>query len=168
MSKPKFIYFDSSVFLAYFNGDELHLSNIEAVLAEIKRDEMKLITSSFTVIEVAYIQHERLKGKFAEKDEERLDEFWANAEVVLLVDLNPFITKIARDLVRTAKQNGHSLKPGDAVHLATAKWVSEVFREKGEPQIIREIHAIDEQIEKFSTLVGLTICPPQPLQPRLL
>lgn len=64
----------------------------------------------------------------------------------------------AQQLMRAAIVNKWSLKPADAIHLATAAQLK-----------VQEFHTYDDRLEKFSSLDGIkfTIGPPISKNPQL-
>jgi PIN domain len=58
--------------------------------------------------------------------------------------------------LRQAHAHNWSLKPGDAVHLATASRMNAA-----------EFHTYDDGLVKFAGLCGVPVSPPQIAQPRL-
>ena len=64
--------------------------------------------------------------------------------------------------MRNAIAQGWSLKPLDSIHLATAKWLSDL----GMP--VGEFHTYDRQLNKYAAMVGVKILEPYTPQPGLL
>jgi predicted nucleic acid-binding protein len=72
------------------------------------------------------------------------------------VDVTEVIARSARKLVRSAIMAGYSLSGADAVHLASATFVG-----------VREFVTYDN-LNKLSTMAGLSILAPYVTNPRLL
>lgn len=111
------IYWDTSIFLCFLNRDELERSKIcEDVLQHAAMDEVLILTSTYTIVEVIRpkrrslptsklltpTQIEKIKGMFR----------WPFIQTIELDDRTALY---ASDLAR-----GHGLSPADAVHAASA------------------------------------------------
>jgi predicted nucleic acid-binding protein len=72
------------------------------------------------------------------------------------VEFYPLVAHEARALIRQALPKGWSIKPADAIHLATARRVGATA-----------FHTCDEGLTKFKKLVGFPIEPPLAEQPEL-
>lgn len=162
----RFLYWDSDVFLSYFEGNPDRLPNIRTILGEVERDPNALIvTSSLTIVEVAYLASERSSKQLDSKTLRAIDNFWRNHFIIRIVELNEEIARRARNLVRLAAekkwnddQNWRKLKPPDAIHLATAAWAG-----------VEILHTYNlRDFEQYAPLVGIKVENPTPLQPRLL
>lgn len=119
---PPLVYWDSCVFLSYFNAEPLRLPIIEALLHNASVDRsIEIVTSSISIAEVAWAQVEQI-GRLDPQVEAAMDAFWADRSVVMIVDCHELIARQARNLMRTALQRKPQqiLKPPDAIHLATA------------------------------------------------
>ena len=64
--------------------------------------------------------------------------------------------------MRDAITKGWSLKPLDAIHLATAQWLSSVG------VTVDEVHTYDNSLVKYGPIVGFSIMEPYAPQPRML
>ena len=65
--------------------------------------------------------------------------------------------------MRLAVTRGWSLKPLDAIHLATAQWLSSLGIE------IDEFHTYDTHaLFKYVPIVDFNVCEPHTLQPRMM
>jgi predicted nucleic acid-binding protein len=148
--KRLYIYWDSCVFLSYIQKDASRVMSIEGIWEEIsKNKESKIITSSVSILEVAFAAYEKTGGILDAKVADRLDKMWRDPSI-LLVEAAPFIMYRARDLMREtiASSRGEwSLKPLDAVHLATAQWTAGLHP-------ISEFHTYDTALKKYANLLG--------------
>ena len=150
-------YWDSSVFLAYINGEPARLPTIDALLAEIEADnQRRIFTSTIARVEVAFAAFEAHSSSLDPRALAEIDALWDDRSVVEVVELHDDIALGARNLMREAIPRGWSLKPLDAVHLATAQWLQAV-----------EFHTYDTSLHKYGELTGLTIRAPYALQGRL-
>lgn len=73
-----------------------------------------------------------------------------------LAEFHEVIGRDARTLMRRAIASGNSLKPLDAIHLATAARLKVV-----------EFHTYDQRLFKYTGIVGFSITEPAVVQPRL-
>ncbi len=120
------IYWDTSIFLCFLNRDELERSKIcEDVLQHAAMDEVLILTSTYTIVEVIRpkrrslptsqlltpTQIEKIKGMFR----------WPFIQTIELDDRTAlYASDLARD---------HGLLPADAVHAASAiLWKAEVLQ----------------------------------------
>ena len=154
------IYWDTSVFLAYLSNDAAHMPTLDALLEEITGSAGKtiIVTSVVSKVEVAYTQEEAVKRTMQSEVEAAIDALWTDSSVFELVELHDEIALSARTLMRSAKSQGHKLKPMDAIHLATAKWIG-----------ANALHTYDlADFKKFEPMIGVSIIEPFVAQPKLL
>lgn len=123
MPDPLLVYWDSDVFLSYINGYPDRLPIIDAAFAEAENSKggIVIITSEVTITEVAFALYEKRQAQLDQAMEEKLDEMWSDKSVVRPVEFFRAIGREARNLMRLGVGRGWSLKPLDAIHLATAK-----------------------------------------------
>jgi predicted nucleic acid-binding protein len=157
-----FTYWDSNIFLSYFNGYPDRIGEIESVLEKVSNDATKrIVASSISIVEVSHVISEKTGGKVNTQTEADLDAMW-NDPAILLTEVSDPIAFQARDLIREAIAKGWTLKPYDAVHLATAMWIK---RNVGP---VDEIHTYDTGLDKYNLMTGIFICRPHVLQPKLI
>ena len=144
-----FIYWDACIFLSYINGDARRLPDIDALLDHSGKD-FQIITSMFSVIEVAFAKIEQDGKALKQKTEAKIDALWAPGSPVKLVEFHFEIATEARAIIRAGLSAGlKTLKPKDAIHIATAKMIS-----------CKEFHTYDTDLEKYSEVIGIKIGPP--------
>ncbi len=146
------VYWDSCVFLSYLGGVPNRIADIKALLYEIRQTKGIIYTSELTKVEVAYTAEARFQGRLNEDEKARIEALWAD-ENIELVEFQSLIGDIAVELVRDAMAANRSLKPMDAIHLATAKWLG-----------VTEFHTYDRKLRSLSALVGFKILEPKPTQ----
>lgn len=113
MSEPHLTYyFDSSVFIAFFNDEEGRADAVESLLEEAHDGNISIVTSSFSLVEVIKMRGSR---KLEPRDEKMLGEFFEYS-FIRLVDATRKICEDARMLIW---KHSH-LAPKDSVHLASA------------------------------------------------
>lgn len=151
-SEKKLVYWDACVPLSYINGYAGRLSHIEGILQD---GDIQLITSVFSIVEVAFALREQQKKKLDPETEEKITKLWQVGSPILLVEFYELLAVKARNLMRAAVEKGFSLKPGDALHLATADHLK-----------VTEFQTYDD-LAKFSELTEsrLKICSPIAKQP---
>lgn len=110
--RRQIFYWDSSVFVAFFNEESTRSENVAQILEEAESGDVFIITSSFTLVEVI-----KLKGTtpILVSDQKKVTEFFEK-DYFRFVDANRKITESARDLIWKSP----GLFPKDAVHLASA------------------------------------------------
>ncbi len=157
-SEIRRIYWDACVFLSYINAMPDRLPTIDALLAESAdpQNEPEIVTSTFTIVEVAFALTEKEQGSLDAAAEQNIDALWTDRSAVKLIDFHEAIARDARMLIRGAIAQGRSLKPGDATHLASARSLNVV-----------EFHTYSKDLSRHSDLTGLTIREPYVEQPQL-
>lgn len=80
----------------------------------------------------------------------------ARARARALASMARMFARDARSLIRGAVADGLSLKPGDAVHLASGRAIG-----------CAEFHTYSKDLPRFSALTGLTIIEPYIAQGQL-
>jgi len=155
-TEPPRVYLDACVLLSFVNETADRMPAIEQVLAESRQQKIELITSTMSVVEVACAAEELAQKAIDEETERKIDSLWTPGSVVKLVELHLAIGKLARSLMRAAIPFGLSLKPADAIHLATAKYMG-----------ASRFHTYDGKLSRYAEATGLIIAEPAPLQPQL-
>ncbi len=154
------IYWDACVFLTYVEHfPEERMPILDALVASALAKEIALYTSTVSIAEVAFATAERV-GRVLDPDvEAKIDALWDDRAVVKLVDFHPLIGRQARELMRSALLAGRSVKPLDAIHLATAQRM-----------VVAEFHTYDQRLLRFAASVNLDfpVLEPFARHPRLL
>ncbi|MBI4289627.1 MAG: PIN domain-containing protein [Chloroflexi bacterium] len=153
------LYWDANVWLSYINAIPDRLPVLDASLADSasSNGSIELCTSALSQVEVAYGRLEQDKFALDPGVEGKIDKLWADRNAVKVVEYHDGIGAEARQLIRMAIPKGWSLKPLDAIHLATAKWFKAA-----------EFQTYDTRLLKFSNELGLPILQPHAQQGRLL
>jgi predicted nucleic acid-binding protein len=105
-------YWDSSVFVAYFNDEPGRADIIESLLNDGTEGRLTIITSAFACVEVLKLKDQKHLSK---ENEEMISDFF-EYPFIKLVDATRGVCVAARHLIWKYP----SLKPKDAVHLASA------------------------------------------------
>lgn len=122
---PSRSYWDANLFLYYINSDPARINTLDALLREArKKDYASIITSTFSIVEVAHGQEEQSPTTLSLETIARIDALWEDNAILTLVDVFPTIAYEARRLHRECiARQLKRVKGGDAVHLATAQIV---------------------------------------------
>ncbi|OQY97514.1 MAG: hypothetical protein B6D41_03405 [Chloroflexi bacterium UTCFX4] len=149
------------MFIAYMTKEATRISTLESIVDDIENSDgkKKIVTSEMSQVEVAYTAYEKTTRQLDAAYEQMLDDFWADDSVVELVEFHEQIAKDARMLIRESIRMGIKIvKPLDAIHLATAKWID-----------ASEFHTYNlHHFQPLQNLVKCKICEPYIAQPRLI
>lgn len=155
--EPTSIYWDACIFLHYIEGDPTWLSTLDVLLDNASNGRgLVIFTSSISITEVAFAKAEKSGAALDPFVEEAIDAMWNDRSAVKLVEFNEIIAREARTLQRRALVSGRSLKPMDAIHLATAA-----------NRRVDQFHTTDLALQKNWDDLGFRVCDPQLLQSRL-
>ena len=156
------IYWDANTFLSYVNEHPDRMPTLEALLESSAGSDIKIYTSALSQVEVAFAAAEQKRRLLDPQEEQKIDRLWSDPDAIEVVEFHSAIGQQGRALMRDAITRGWSLKPLDAVHLATAEWLSSAgFR-------VAEFHTYDRGLDKYGPLVGFRICEPYIGQPRMI
>lgn len=148
-SRRRRIYWDSNCWLSLINVIPDRAPVLKLLLSDSKNElgDIALVTSVISKVEVAFAQSEYQGGQPDRTVEEAIDALWADTAVTL-IEIHDQITLEARGLVRSGLHREWSLKPLDAIHLATAKWFG-----------VDEFHTYDKRLikESLSAHLGFPI-----------
>lgn len=147
-SKPR-IYWDTCVLLSFINGLPERLPDIETLLLEAEKETVELLTSTLSIVEVAFAAAEQDRHVLDEGTEERINKLWIPSSPIKLVEFHQLIAQDARDLMCKALTKGWSLKPLDAIHLGSAQRMG-----------VDEFHTYDRKLHGYHELIGCKIQPP--------
>ncbi len=120
-----------------------------------------MYTSALSRVEVAFSATEQNKKALDPEIEKRIESLWSDPDAVVVVEFHDGIADSARELIRGAITQGWSLKPLDAIHLATAKWLSD------RSLVVDEFHSYDSQLFRWSQVPDFKIIMPYTPQPKL-
>lgn len=163
-AKPDYLYWDACVFSSYVGAIPERAPIIDAVIAEVGKDRnRRIITSSISIMEVAFATGHGPARPISSEHAEKIDELW-RSPFVELIDTNNVLLFRARDLLRRAYAEGLTkLTPNDALHLATAVWFHHTVG------AVTEINTYDGYwLKQMRTLIEIDICEPHASQPRLI
>ena len=112
-------YWDSCVFLSLIDPDSPRRAEIRQCMDEASKGARRILTSTLTVTEVAFLSEERHSG-LSSIGRNTINALWVPPSPVTLVNYHYGIATQARDLIRDGMASGKMLKPADAIHLASA------------------------------------------------
>lgn len=121
-SRRRRIYWDSNCWLYLISADPEREPILKAFLSDSKSkpNDTLLVTSVISKVEVAFAQIEYQGNQLDRSVEDAIDSLWADTAVTL-IEFHDQIAIQARELIRSGLHRQWSLKPMDAIHLATAK-----------------------------------------------
>jgi predicted nucleic acid-binding protein len=131
---PKPLYWDTDVFIHRFQRTPEHISTLEQITDAAERGEIVFVQSTFTISELV---KDPDGEKLTEAQENVIEDFFEN-EFVIVRTLTEQIAFLSRKIARE-----HGLKPGDAVHVATA-----IFWK------VPILHTYDDKLLKRDGLIG--------------
>ena len=120
---------DSSVVIGYLTGDQSIGLACSQIIRQAELKETEILVSQMAIVETSY-----LRGQSDEASERLIKEFFSR-EYIVPVNIDSYVSFIARDLVRKYR-NSPRISPADAVHLATAiHWKIPVLETTDNPLI---------------------------------
>jgi len=150
MSPPR-IYWDANVLLSYLNAVPERLAVIDELLRKSRAKEIELVTSSVSLAEVAFARAEKDAQQLDANVEQNIDELWAHGSPIATVEFFDLVAYDARRLIRQGIAQGWgSLKPMDAIHVATAQHFA-----------VSEFHTYDHRIQSWNGRLTFPITEPQ-------
>ena len=135
-----FIYWDSCVPLSYINGTEDRVPHIAPLMKRSGKD-FQIVTSVISITEVAFAKFEQDNKLLDQEIEDKIGNLWRVGAPIKLVEVFESVAVRAQRLMRASIEKGWSLKPADALHLATAHQLK-----------VKEFHTYDEKLKKFVEL----------------
>lgn len=152
------VYWDSNVLLSYVDGDQDRLPTIEELLRRGRAREIELVTSAMSQVEVAFAGHEKDEGTLDREVDASIEELWSPASPIALVEFHPALAREARQLIReaVAADSRPSLKPADAIYLATASRMR-----------VKDFHTYDAKLHAQAGAFPFPIREPLTPQPQL-
>lgn len=149
-SRRRTIYWDSNCWLSLINAVPERVHILKSLLSDSKNalGDISLVTSAIAKVEVAFAQSEYQGNQIDRDVEAAIDALWADRPAVTLIEFHDRIALEARELIRSGLHRKWRLKPMDAIHLATAKWLD-----------VDEFHTYDKGLikEGLSTHLGFSI-----------
>lgn len=150
------VYWDANVFLAFINDDPGRAPELASILDAARRGEIQLVTSVLSIVEVSYAAEDQLGAPISEETDHRIGSLWAPGSPVVPAEIHQGLAEKARELVRVGRAESRSLKPADAVHLATAASLN-----------ASDFHTYDRDLHRWSGQLGFAVREPIARAPRL-
>lgn len=154
MSDPPASYLDASAVLAFLNNEAGRAEDLEALFEEAEQGNVRLVTSTITLAEVAYIRASDAKSD-SEMDA-RIDDLLVERGIIGLIECTEDIARGARRYVRPGAGQTQRLKPLDAIHLSSAAAVG-----------VDYFLTYDSDFDAVAPDVDFEITKPAPAQPKL-
>jgi predicted nucleic acid-binding protein len=148
MPELPFWYWDSCVFLSYVNEDPARVSTIESLLGKSGVD-FQIITSVASITEVAFGKMEQDGKALDDETEQKINALWEPPSPIRLAEFYQLIAEEAKALMRQALPFGWSLKPMDAIHLATCRRLGAAI-----------FHTYDDKLFKYEPMMGFPVREP--------
>lgn len=156
-SRPR-VYWDADVLLSWLDDHPERSPIVGLLLGDARAEEIELVTSVLTTVEVAYAATERMTRTLSPEIETRISDLWVPGGPVKVVEVYPLVATRARNLIRDSVPRGWTgLKANDAIHLATAQQMAVV-----------EFHTYDAQLARYGEVVGFPVCEPRTSEPRIM
>ena len=160
-TRTDYVYWDTSVFSSYVGAIPDRLPIIDALFEQVANtSRTKIITSGISILEVAFASGHGPARRMPPEIEATIDEIWRSPNVEI-VDVNSYLLYEARDLMRRTVDQGWSMGPNDALHLATAIWVNQTIG------MVLKIHTYDNWTRFTAMVGGIPISEPHVTQPSL-
>lgn len=154
MSDPPASYLDASAVLAFLNNEAGRAEDLEALFEEAEQGNVRLVASTITLAEVAYIRASDAKSD-SEMDA-RIDDLLVERGIIGLIECTEDIARGARRYVRPGAGQTQRLKPLDAIHLSSAAAVG-----------VDYFLTYDSDFDVLAPDVDFEITKPAPAQPKL-
>ncbi len=82
------VYWDACVVLSYINADSERLPVLGELLAEARRGKVRIVTSTLSVVEVAFAAEEQRRQAPDPVTEAQIDALWTPGSVITLAEFH--------------------------------------------------------------------------------
>lgn len=113
------VYWDSCLFIDYLNATPAGVEIVLPLVEEARTGKITIVTSTFSLAEVAYASRELTEG-LDPAIEDAIDSMFRDKSLLTLVEYDQEIGADARRLIRRTLIGAKTIKPADALHLASA------------------------------------------------
>jgi predicted nucleic acid-binding protein len=118
---PERVYFDANVFLSLIDNEAARVPTISGLIEECKLDGVEIVTSALSITEVAFAAAEQKASELSPAELAKINALWEPGSPFIVAELHQLVASDARDVIRESMiETSHTLKPADAIHLATA------------------------------------------------
>lgn len=155
LGSRKSVYWDANVFLSYVNAIPDHIAVLNTLMEQSLNGEITIYTSALSRVEVAFSESEQHARALSPEIENQINRFWEDESAITSIEILTTITLNARRLIRDGLTSGWSLKPPDAIHLATARWLVVAGYN------IDEFHTYDASLFKYADMMRFNIHEPR-------
>jgi predicted nucleic acid-binding protein len=138
VSTPR-VYWDSCVFIDYIERTAALIATLDSIVAAAQRSELIIVTSVLSISEVSFAASERAAGFVDPSSFAAVDAMWSDRSIVTLVEVDAVVAIAAREIIRRGMNESRTLKPPDAIHLATARQYS-----------CSDFHTTDEKLQRWN------------------
>lgn len=154
----RLVYWDACVLIAWLEGNHAVQSVLDSLVQDALAGAIELATSNLSIAEVAFVAAERTRGELSVEVEHAIADLWDDDSSITLIEFDNQIAAEARDLIRRGLVESRSLKPADAVHLASAMWAG-----------VSEFHTLEgaDRLRRWNGLLGFDVVEPRTERPRL-
>jgi predicted nucleic acid-binding protein len=139
-------YWDACVFVSLIEGTPDRIATIKTIVEECERGEIEIYTSVVTITEVAYAKVEKDGKALDAAIERKISALWEPKSPFKLIEAYATLMGDAKALMRNSIAAGKSLKPLDAIHLATAQRIG-----------AQSVHTYDDKLPAYAKTIGLKI-----------
>ena len=120
---PILTYWDANLFLDYVSNTPGRIDILDALIAESRSGDTQIATSILSISEAAYSEAEKEARQADPLVEEALNMMFGDYSLLTLIEYDQLIAVRARSLMRRTLSLEGSLKPADAIHLASAEHI---------------------------------------------
>jgi predicted nucleic acid-binding protein len=155
-NNPRLIYWDSCIFLLYIEGSPEWMPILDSLIDRASSTgDIAIVTSTLSIVEVAFAASEKAGGVLDDAIVTAIDDLWTDRSAIQVVEFDQVIAREARRLLRRSIELDKSLKPMDAIHLATAAIMH-----------VSDRHTTDDRLQSWNDL-GFPVRDPWTETPQL-
>ena len=121
LSRPPVSYWDACLFIHYAAADPEWIEILDAMVGEARSSDRAIATATLSRVEAAFTPLERDQRALSPKVDEAMSAMFDDFTLIQMVEFDGDVAADARRLMRMAIAEGRSLKPADAVHVASAR-----------------------------------------------
>ena len=115
------VYWDANLFIHYAARSPEWIQILDALVSEARSGKIQIATSTLSTVEAAFTPAEKESATLSLEVETAFRVMFEDFTLLRIVDFDRHIADVGRDLMRAVVPSGRSLKPGEAIHVATAR-----------------------------------------------